>query len=176
MSSFDGIAALLEKHRPPDRPQLPPADQIRLAVTKAAFFRPGKKVRTPRYVIENLRREYERQPSLQATADYFGLSKSHVFYLLKRHKVKLRSKPSRPRRWHNGLEYAFDGQYWWRMTKNKQGQSLHKVIWEEKHGPVPAGHKLILCGSPEDVENVRLVPLSEYYRYIVGKRWAKRAA
>jgi AraC-like DNA-binding protein len=174
MTSFASIQSLLERHAPAPKPRLPPADEIRLLATKQALHRPGKKTRTPRFVIDNLKREYDQQPSLEATGRVFGVCKSHVFYLFKRNGVARRSKVAQPRITHNGITYAFDGKsYYRRTTRGQQGVLLHKVIWEEHNGPVPADHRLILLGAPEDVTNVRCVPLSEYYRYIVSKRWER---
>lgn len=176
MSSFDAIAALLEKHKPKDRPQLPTADEIRLAVTKAAFKRKGKKVRMPAFVIANLRRFYAEGKSVREIAASVGRTPGAIFYLFKQHGVPVGKRGQRPVLYHRGVKYAFDGDHYFQTTKNRQGVSLHKVIWEEKHGSVPAGHRLVLCGGPHEVENVRCVPLAEFYRYMVARREAKRRA
>ena len=176
MSSFDGIAALLEKHRPPDRPRLPPADEIRLAATRAAFKRKSKRELTPKYVIANMARWKAEGRTVPEIGAMVGRCTSDIYYLFKQHGVLVTKRNQRPALFHNGVKYAFDGKHYFQTTKDRQGIALHKVIWEEKNGSVPAGHRLVLCGTPHEIENVRLMPLREFYRYMVAKREAKRRA
>lgn len=57
---------------------------------------------------------------------------------------KLRSKKLKPAIVYKGISYREDGQGWYRSRLGGKTVYLHRLIWEEKHGPIPADHYIIL--------------------------------
>lgn len=127
-------------------------DAVRRAAVRAAFHLKRPRLGTPDYVLDALHREYQRQPSLRATAKRFGVTASHVAYLFKNYGYETRKKKLRPRLIHNGIIYTRDDRGYYRQTKRgTQGIALHRVIWEERRGPIPAGCRLIFL-SPDKTD------------------------
>ncbi len=107
----------------------------------------------------------------------FGLSPSgaNLWRNFKRWGLPVRTMNLRPRIVHNGLAYAFDGKRHYRQCgRGNQKIFLHRVIWEERHGPIPLGHRLVILGADWadfSDENVRCLSASEFSRWM----WVRRA-
>lgn len=172
MSSFDGCAALLAKHAMPTRAKLPPAREIRLAVAQAQLH---KQQRLPDYIIRTMKEEYDLAGSLRGAAKVLGVHHSHVGRVLRK-RGQTRKANSRPCLEHGGLKYYFDGRYYIAQRRGHPAQMLHKVIWQEKHGPVPVGHYLVIRGAPTDFSRVECLPRAVYFRYILDQRRDRKKA
>lgn len=185
MSDCADILQLLDKHTPKnllDRPRLRvDAELIRRESIRAAFHRPGKNYRTPKYVLKALQEAYARLGSLEKTAREYKVCKSHVFYLFKKNRIPTKKRPQRSFIFYKGIKYvlASPHNYYYQTTKGKQGISLHKVIWQERHGPVPDDCRLIFVSKDYNDfsdANIRCVPKSEYYRHVIMCRYRKDKA
>lgn len=176
MSDFAAIQALLEKHAPPQRPQLSPAQDIRRAVTRAAFHTPARNKKHPAYVIQNLKREYDQQPNVYATGAIFGVTGSHVSKLLRANGIKTGRRKVQPTITHGGVVYHFDGKRYYVSHLTKPVQFLHKVVWIKRHGVIAPGMRLIFTGDSRtdfSDNNLRAVSEREYRQHVIGARWRK---
>lgn len=180
MNDFAPILHLLEKYAPKPRPQLPPASEIRVAVVRQAFA--GNKGKRPYAdgIIKVAHAEYMAGGSAKEAAAAFGMCRSNLTSLFRRRGL-LSKRNLQPRIVHNGIAYAFDGSRYYRQCgRGCQHVYLHKVLWIERHGAIPAGHRLVIVDGtrPADFSdaNVRLVTEAEYRQHVIGSRWAKYRA
>ncbi len=180
MTDFSSIQALLEKHRPPDRPQLPPAAEIRVAVVRQAIV--GNRGKRPHAegVIKVAHALYMSQSSQKAAAALVGCCRSNLTALFARHGLPSKRK-LQPRIVHNGVTYAFDGSRYYRQCgRGCQHIYLHKIMWAERHGSIPAGHRLIIVDGAKAADfsdaNVKLVTEAQYWQHVIGTRWARYRA
>lgn len=181
MSDYSSILALLEKHAPPKKPHLPPATDIRVAATKQVLHkRPGRGWRVPKYAVLSMKKEYDRLGTLEATGELFGLHKSEVGKLFSRNKIVIRTAPPTKFLIHNGKKYIWDGHRYYGLSgRGNKGILLHKVIWEDRHGPVPDGHLLaFVTANREDFSdaNIELLTKKQFFAKMRKTRWDRHRA
>jgi hypothetical protein len=190
MSFASDTLAVLERHTPL-RPELPSREEIRraikdhplnfdpAAIRRAAwrpwFIRKGRSMQTPPHVKKALYDAYVKNGSVVATAKMFGLSSgANIYRSFKRWGFAVKSMNLQPRITHNGITYAFDGKKHYRQCgRGKQGIFLHRVIWEEGHGPIPIGHRLIIIGpdwTDFSERNIKCLSASEFTK----ENWRRR--
>lgn len=181
MSDHSSILALMAKYEPPPKPRLPPADDIRVAAAKQVLHkRNGRGWRVPAYAVKSMRVIYDKVGSLEATGRIFGVHKSDVGRLLRRNGMSVGPTEAHPTITHNGVKYRFNGSRYYVMCgRGNQNTQLHRVIWEERHGPIPAGHKLaFLTSNYHDMSdaNFRLMTKAEHHAFVINCRWRPRKA
>lgn len=120
----------------------------------------------PDSYVKMMYRCYKRGRSLQEVGRIFGRSRQAVHEIFKRCGFELR-KDSKARAKielaYAGLNYAPGKNGYLRATTGSRGVLQH-AIWEEFHGPVPAGHQVrFRDGNKRNVEitNLECVPRSE---------------
>lgn len=73
---------------------------------------------------------------------------------------KLRSKQLRPARIYKGIAYRL-GKGGYRSRIKGELRYLHKVIWEEKNGPIPLDHYIVFRdGNKENITSENMICLS----------------
>lgn len=176
MSEAADILAFLDSKTAPKlfakAPKLPDPQAIRQEVVRAMLHRRHKH-RTPRYVLNILHAEYKRQPSLAAAGDVFGVTGSALFYLFKKHRLPKKSRLVKHRIEHRCRMFTYEGKYYRHYSRKTGAVFLHRVLWEERHGPIAPGHRLIFTGTDHaDFSDAswRCVDRPEYLKYIASCR------
>jgi len=172
MIDASGIIYLLEKHAP-KRPRFDPRE-IKLTVARSQI---GTRKAVPSYVVNTIKEEYERTKSLRKTADVFGCDHSNIGrILLKRGLNKPRN--TREKIIHNGLPYSWDQRrYFIYQKRGLPPKFLHRVIWEEAHGPIPKGSFLVFKTSNHrdfSLDNMKILSGLEYRHHILSFRKDRR--
>jgi hypothetical protein len=177
MSEYLAIEYLFEKHAPKPRPQLPTGDEIRLAIIKDGLARTRSKP-APDDVIRTLHREYQKLGGVRPVAKKYGLQRTSVRNMFKRAKLPVVQPNAQPTITRNGIKYSLnpDGQCWRRTTRGQQKHTLHRDIWEEKHGPIPPGMCVVARdgdNSQVRLENLFLLSKPDAMRYMCALRLKK---
>ena len=178
-----GILYLLEKHVAPTvqkERKFGDARQIRIEAAKLHLGKKRGRARLPKYVVETVKMVYAETQSQRKAGAVFGLGPSSVGRLLNRRGLSFKRPITRPRRIHNGVTYIFDGiRYWYRAGRGGKGVLLHRVIWQERHGPIPPTHYLMF--RTKDVNdfsdaNLTLVEKHTCLSALRKRRWDKHKA
>jgi hypothetical protein len=181
MSDYSSIAYLLEKHAPPPRPHLPLAREIRIASAKQVLNkRNGRGWTIPLYAVKLIKKVYDELGTIEATGRALGIHGSQVSKLFRRNGMALRPAPVHPTIMHKGVKYRFDGtRYYTKCGRGNGGILLHRILWEERNGPIPDGHKLAFVTSNyHDLSsgNFRLMTLAEHHAFVINCRYRPRRA
>lgn len=157
---------------------------IHTRLARAGFIQPVRGPREmPAEMVEALVAEYGRTKSLQKTAETFKRTRQTVWEVLHRRGLTLPPKPVSPKALiHNGEKFCPDRQGYYRSTRyaaRKLGghRLLHRVVWEEAHGPIPPGMIIIFRDRDSlncDLDNLRCVTRREARKLVKsGNGWMK---
>lgn len=98
----------------------------------------------PAEFIDRLYKSYCRGHSLQAIGRRVGRSRQSIHEMFKRRGLKLRPDSIAKKKvavFYKGVEYSPSKGGYLRATSGDR-HFLHRAIWEEFHGPVPAAHQV----------------------------------
>lgn len=183
MSNIAETLSLLDKHTPdpvlariglaPSRVRvlasaLAPltAEEARRAAARVALRTMPKGCwegeRLPDQVVRAMYADYLQTRSTPAVGKIYGRSATAVQTIFRRRGLKVGFRAERPAVEYRGRVWHLDnsGRYY-RVTVGRRVLFLHKVVWEDANGPVPAGHMVtFLNGDNHDLSPENLVCLS----------------
>jgi hypothetical protein len=123
--------------------------------------------------------DYQRLGSVEKVGRLHGRTRQHVWEIFRRRGLQLNAKKFLPVVEYNGRKFTSQKtcgrhRYLRETTKGRgrRGQKdrtvyLHHVIWEENHGPIPPGHKVVFKDGNHlnrDIDNLELLTNSEQVR------------
>lgn len=141
----------------------------------------------PQAWVDRLYADYQRLGSLEKVAAAHGRTRQSVYQVFKRAGVVLQPRPeAKPVVRYGGRKYSQDTNGYWRDTvyrsrRAKEGVGLlHHVVWIERHGPIPDGHKVIFKDGNKDhwqLGNLELLSNSaQVRRHATGHNQFTRSA
>ena len=125
----------------------------------------------PDALIRRMYRDYLRLGSVaKVGAKYGGRSRQSVFELFKSRGLKLRAKVFKAKVVHDGVAYTLHGgrNGGYLTTTSGARRLLHHVVWEQRHGAIPAGHNVCFRdGNPLNCEanNLVCLPVADATRF-----------
>lgn len=175
-----GILYLLNKYAPAERPRFPPAKEIRIEAARAVMNkRYGRGWTIPAYAVKTIKEVYDEVGTIEKTGAIFGVGGDAISKLFKRNGIAILPPPL-PTMVHNGVKYRYDGsRYYVKCGRGNGGILLHKVIWEERNGPVPKDHWIVFRTENKadfSPENMYLLPRKKYFAHILRTRWDRHRA
>lgn len=128
-------------------------------------------------VVEAMWAAYQSGKSLEQVGRMFDRTRQSIYGLFQSRGLKLRSKEFLPAVEYQGHKFTAQktgGRHrYLRATDVRDGTLyLHHVIWIERHGPIPPGHKLAFKdGNHRNcaIENLELLTNSEQVRKYASK-------
>jgi hypothetical protein len=101
----------------------------------------------PDCVVNTMWSDYQRLNSLEKVGKIHGRTRQSVYDLLSRRGFKLNVKKFQPVVIYNGRKYTPGKNGYLRDTIYRRGQKqgeaqLHRVMWADVHGPIPAGFQV----------------------------------
>jgi len=102
----------------------------------------------PAEVIAEMYADYQSGLSLAEVGVKHNRSRQSMFCVFQARGLALRAKEFKPVVIHNGRKYTPSKGEYLRDTIYRGGargteKQLHRVIWEEHYGPIPAGHQVM---------------------------------
>ncbi|MEI8064587.1 MAG: HNH endonuclease signature motif containing protein [Verrucomicrobiota bacterium] len=123
----------------------------------------------PRQWIDLMYADYQSGLSLVEVAAKHDRTRQALFDIFKRRGLKLRAKKFNPQLVYRGRKYTLDSNDYYRDTIYRSGKYtaetfLHRRIWSDHNGPIPAGHTV--CFKDGDrknctIENLELLSHDE---------------
>jgi len=116
----------------------------------------------PAAAIAQMYADYQRLGSLEKVGALYDRSRQSIFDIFSRRGLKLNAKKFHPVIVHGGRKFTPGKNGYLRDTIFRKGRKtgevqLHRVIWEQAHGPIPAGFKI--CFKDGDRHNCALANL-----------------
>ena len=178
MSDVAGIIALLDKHTPKgalERIRMSPAE-VRRAAARSALAGRRKGGRLPEHVVRAMHADYLNLCSTdRAGALYRRCGDALQKVFTRRGLPMIKPAPS-PTKEYRGTVFHRDphGQYRKAVMVNGRRSTtwLHRVMWTDLHGPIPAGHEVTFADFDRDnvtPANLICLPKAE-----VGSRSRRR--
>ena len=115
----------------------------------------------PREVLELMYDDYLRLKSVSKTAKLWNRSRQGVWELLSTAGFRLNSLRKYEAIEHGGLTYRRSGKGGFYRCTTSHRRLLHHIVWEEVHGPLPAGTEIIFKDGDKDniaIDNLRCQP------------------
>ena len=127
------VAAL----RPPTREEIRHAAAN--AIPKGSCGRGG----LPKYAVATMYEDYQRLGSLSQVAKLYRRTRQSMWDIFRRNGYALRVRNFGPRIEYRGRVYTPGKDGYYRDTIGRKNvKMLHRQIWEDNHGPIPAGHQV----------------------------------
>jgi hypothetical protein len=136
----------------------------------------GLKVRYNRHpkrqnniVVAAMYSAYQSGMSLEEIGNLYRKSRQAVYDLFRSRGYPLRSKQKKGLVRRFGIDFTLDGNGFLRGTSSGKRVYLHRMVWEEKNGPLPPKHVLTFRDGNRtnvDIENLELVSMK-----MMGRRF-----
>lgn len=112
----------------------------------------------PREVVELMSADYKRLKSISKTAELWNRSRQGVWEILSTAGFRLYSPRKHEAIEYGGLTYrrSAKGRFYRCTTSHRR--LLHHIVWENVHGPLPAGAEIIFMDGDRDnvaIDNLR---------------------
>jgi predicted DNA-binding protein YlxM (UPF0122 family) len=107
---------------------------------------------------------YQQGFSFEEVGKSFGVSRQAVWGVLKNHGYPLRKKRQLPFIEYEGKRYVYDDGHY-RYTEKGKSIFLHRVVWEQHKGSIPAGYNIYHINgdkSNNSIENLQCLSPKEY--------------
>ena len=104
----------------------------------------------PREVLELMYDDYLRLNSVSKTAKLWNRSRQGMWELLSTAGFRLNSLRKHEAIKHGGLTYRRSGKGGFYRCTTSHRRLLHHIVWEEVHGPLPAGTEIIFKDGDRD--------------------------
>ena len=104
----------------------------------------------PREVVELMYDDYLRLKSVSKTAKLWNRSRQGVWEILSTAGFRLNSLRKHEAIKHGGLTYRRSGKGGFYRCTTSHRRLLHHIVWEEVHGPLPAGTEIIFRDGDRD--------------------------
>lgn len=101
--------------------------------------------------------------SLQTIAKLYETTRQSVYDVFRSRGYKLRTKKKKGLMIKFGISFTLDGHGTLRGSKDGKRVYLHRMVWEEKNGPIPAKHVLLFKDGDRrniDISNLELLPMA----------------
>ncbi len=124
----------------------------------------------PKDVIDEMYAQYQSGLSLAEVGKLNGRTRQSIYDILRRRGLKRREKQFKEPVIYRGRKYTPSKGDYLRDTIFRNGKrgpaerQLHRVIWEEAHGPIPAGHQVMFKDGNKrnfDLSNLECLPARE---------------
>lgn len=110
--------------------------------------------------------DYKRLGSLAKVGALHNRTRQNMFSIFQTAGLKLRSRNLQRQRRYKGRSYTLDAQGYWRDTVYRSAHYepktfLHRRIWIERRGPIPAGHTIVFKDGDRSncrLSNLQLMP------------------
>lgn len=124
-------------------------------------------LRQNNYRVAEMYDAYQDGMSLANVAKLYGCTRQAVYDVFRSRGYRLRKKKHKGLTERYGIEFTLDGRGTLRGSKDGRRVYLHRMVWEEANGTLPAAHVLtFLDGDRTNValENLELVPMNQMSR------------
>ncbi|TXH09645.1 MAG: HNH endonuclease [Hyphomicrobiaceae bacterium] len=119
----------------------------------------------PAAAIETMYADYLRLGSLAKVGKLHGRTRQNMWDIFARRELKLNARPFKTQIEYKGRKYNEDGHGYFRDTifrskKHRPETLLHRRVWTEHRGPIPAGHDVVFKDGNRanwDISNLELL-------------------